>query len=143
MAKAPTMQSAFVRRTRNFACDDDGAAAVEFAIIAPVLLTCIVGILMLGISYYEAATVQWSLERTLRSAMVHPDLSADDIRARIEADLEAIGSPEIDFHYEIDDSGSVPLAVVSAGYEVPLKIPFVPDLALHFEAENVAPVPES
>jgi len=137
------MRSAFAKRPGAFARDARGAAAVEFAIIAPAMLTCIVGILMLGISYYEGATVQWSLERSLRSAMVHADVTADEIRALIEADLEAIGAPEVDFHYEVDDTGAVPLAVVTVGYDVPLQIPFVPDLALRFTAENVAPVPES
>jgi Flp pilus assembly pilin Flp len=137
------MRSAFANPAFLFARNKNGAAAVEFALIAPALLTSIVGIMMLGLAYYEGATVQWSLERTLRTAMVHPGMTADDIRTQIEQDLEAIGGPEIVFSYEVDESGTVPLAVVTADYEVPLHIPFVPDFTLHFSAENVAPVPEA
>jgi Flp pilus assembly pilin Flp len=133
------MRFAFARR--SLARDQTGAAAVEFAMIAPVLFTCICGILMLGLAYYEGATVQWSLERTLRAAMIDPDVTAEDIEAALNEQLEAIGSPEIDFTYVIDDAGSVPLAVATANYEVPLHVPFVPDLALHFSAESVAPAP--
>jgi len=109
--------------------------------IAPVLFTCIVGMLMLGMAYYEGATVQWSLERTLRAAMIDPEITPAEIEAALNERLEAIGSPEIDFSYVIDDSGSVPVAVATANYEVPLHVPFVPDMALHFSAESVAPAP--
>ena len=67
--------------------------------------------------------------------------TAEDIEALLNEQLEAIGSPEIDFAYAIDDSGGVPMAVATANYEVPLHVPFVPDLALHFSAESVAPAP--
>jgi hypothetical protein len=130
--------SAFARR---LARDEGGATAVEFAMIAPLLFTFILGILHLGIAYYEGATIQWSLERGLRTAMVYPGTTADDIQAAMQEELSLIGSPDVDFSYEIDDDGAVPLAVVRADYDVPLKIPFLPDMSLHFSAENVAPVP--
>jgi Flp pilus assembly pilin Flp len=126
---------------RRLARDTSGAAAVEFAMIAPVLCTLIVGILMLGMAYYEGATIQWSLERTLRAAMLDPDITANEIETALNQRLEAIGSPDIDFEYVIDESGGVPPAVATANYEVPLHVPFVPDLALHFSAESVAPAP--
>lgn len=121
---------------------ESGSAAVEFALVAPPLLTMIVGVLMLAMAYFEGASVQWAMERTLRSAMVHPDLSATEIEAMLMEDLEEAGSPDVDFNYEIDESGEVPLAVASATYDVPLNIPFLPDMALHFAAENVGPVPQ-
>lgn len=132
-------QFAFAKR--SLARDHSGATAVEFAMIAPVLFTCIVGILSLGMAYYEGATVQWSLERTLRAAMIDPEVTGAQIEASLNERLEAIGSPVVDFSYIIDDSGSVPVAVATANYEVPLRVPFVPDLALHFSAESVAPAP--
>ncbi len=127
---------------RAFTRDARGSAAVEFAFVGPVLITMILGMIMLGMAYYEGASVQWSLERSLRAAMIDPDMSAADIEAFLNEELETMGSPEVDFSYVIDDSGSVPVAVATANYDVPLNIPFVPDLNLHFSAENVSPVPE-
>jgi Flp pilus assembly protein TadG len=128
-------------RSDALACER-GAAAVEFALIAPPLLTFIVGLIMLGFAYYQGATIQWSLERTLRAAMIDPDVSASDIEDAIRADLAQIGSPEIDFSYQTDETGAVPLAIVRVGYDVPLSVPFLPDLSLPFSAENVAPLPQ-
>jgi hypothetical protein len=134
------MRSASAKR--SLTQDAGGAAAVEFAMIAPALLASIVGIIMLGMAYYEGATIQWSLERTLRAAMLDPEVTPAEIEERLAEHLEAIGSPVIDFSYAVDESGSVPVAVATANYDVPLHVPFVPDLALHFSAESVAPAPE-
>ena len=125
---------------RRLARDEAGTTAVEFAIISPLLFTFLLGIFQLGMAYYEGATIQWSLERSLRSAMVHPETTAEDIQEAMQDELQLIGSPDVDFSYEVDDSGAVPLAVVRADYDVPVKVPFLPDLALHFAAENVVPV---
>jgi Flp pilus assembly protein TadG len=133
----PMMRSAFANR--SLSQNASGVAAVEFAMIAPVLFTSIVGMLMLGMAYYEGATVQWSLERTLRAAMIDPDVTPADIEAALNERLEVIGSPQIEFSYVVDNSGSVPVAVATANYQVPLHVPFIPDLALHFSAESVAP----
>lgn len=128
---------------KRFGDDQGGATAVEFAIVSPVLLTMILGVFALGSAYYEGATVQRSLERALRTAMVHPELDGSDIEEMLNADLERIGSPEIDFSYTIDDSGEMRMAVARAAYEVPVMIPFIPEIFLAFEAENVMPAPES
>jgi hypothetical protein len=64
--------------------------------------------------------------------VVHASGRAADIEAAIVADLEKIGSPDINFNYVIDESGSVPMAIATANYDVPLRVPFLPDLALHF-----------
>jgi Flp pilus assembly protein TadG len=139
MAKPPMTRSAFA--SRAFAGDARGSTAVEFALIAPALFALIVGVLMLGLAYYEGATMQWSLERSMRAAMFDPDVSQADIEEMMAEDLERIGSPDIAFAYEIDESGSVPLGIATASFDVPLEIPFMPEVSLHFEAENVTPVP--
>ncbi|MGE0740699.1 MAG: TadE/TadG family type IV pilus assembly protein [Hyphomonadaceae bacterium] len=131
----------FAFAERRFARNRDGAAAVEFAMISPALFSIVVGVLMLGVAYYEGATIQWSLERSLRSAMIHPDVTLADIEELMADDLVRIGSPEVDFSYVVDDTGAVPLAIVTADYDVPLEIPFLPPFPLHFRAETVAPVP--
>jgi Flp pilus assembly pilin Flp len=114
---------------RRLARDEAGTTAVEFAIISPLLFTFLLGIFQLGMAYYEGSTIQWSLERSLRTAMVHAETTADDIREEMQDELALIGSPDVDFSYEIDDSGVVQLAVVRADYDVPVRVPFLPDMA--------------
>jgi TadE-like protein len=130
-------RSGFANR---IAREEGGTAAVEFAMIAPLLFALILGIVALGMAYYEGATIRWSLERGLRTAMVYPDTTPEDIEAAMQEELALIGSPDVDFSYEIDDDGAVLLAIVRADYEIPIRVPFLPDMSLRFAAENVAPV---
>lgn len=124
--------------------DRRGATAVEFALVAPPLLTMIVGVLALGIAYYQGASVQWSMERTLRTAMVDPEMDESDIREMLAEQLAGVATLEdINFTYEIDDSGEMPLAIARAQYDVPLHIPFISEISIPFEAENVMPAPEA
>lgn len=120
-----------------------GSTAVEFAIIAPVLVTFILGILMLGIAYHNAATIQWSLERSIRMAMIDEDVTLAEIEAAMADDLARAGSPDIVLSYTLEESGAVKLAVITADYEVPLNIPLLPALSLHYSVEDVVPVPVS
>lgn len=136
MTRSASARGHFTRNAR-------GTTAVEFALIAPVLMTMILGVLMLGMAYYEGATMQWSLERNMRAVMLDPDTTEADIEELMAEDLARIGSPDVDFTYEIDESGSVPLGIATASFDVPLNIPFLPDFSLHFSAENVTPVPEA
>lgn len=133
------MRSVFAKR--GFSSDARGSAVVEFACIAPVLMTLIVAILMVGVAYYEGATVQWSLERSLRAAMLDAAVTREEIEALMAEDLARIGNPEIALSYEIEDGGPVPLAIARAAYDVPINIPFAPGFSIRFEAENVVPVP--
>ena len=135
--------SAFADLLGRFQRERDGSTAIEFAIVAPVLVTFIIGVLMLGLAYYNASTIQWSLERSLRAVMIDEDTTLADIEAAMEEDMERIGSPDLELTYTLDDSGPVPLAVITAEFDVPLDIPFVPTLNLHYSIEDVVPLPES
>lgn len=139
--------SAFAERARaalaRFPRARRGSTAVEFAIIAPVLVTFILGILMLGIAYHNAATIQWSLERSIRMAMIDEDVTLEEIEAAMADDLARAGSPDIALSYTLEESGAVKLAVITADYEVPLNIPLLPALSLHYSVEDVVPVPVS
>jgi Flp pilus assembly protein TadG len=139
--------SAFVKRLRRsshrFPRESQGSTAIEFAIVAPVLVTFIIGTLMLGIAYYQASTIQWSLERSIRAIMIDENTSLSDIEAAMADDLDRIGNPDVELTYTLDTSGSVTMAVITADYNIPLNIPFVPLLNLHYTIEDVVPLPES
>jgi len=120
-----------------------GSTAVEFAFVAPILVMFIMGILMLGIAYHNASTIQWSLERSIRMAMIDADVTLEEIEAAMAEDLERIGSPDLDLTYTLDESGPVPLAVITADFAVPLNIPLLPAMNLSYSVENVVPLPEA
>jgi Flp pilus assembly protein TadG len=118
-----------------------GGAAVEFALIAPPLFAMIFGTVILGLGFHQGVTVQWSMERSLRAAMLDADVTEEEIAALMAQDLELIGSPAVELSYAIDESGPAPLALVTATHEVPFNVPFAPEFSLTFTASNAAPIP--
>ena len=130
-------------RARRLRDAREGSAAVEFAIVAPVVVMFIVGTVMLGLAFHTASTIQWSFERSVRMAMIDADVTLEEIKAAMAEDLARLGSPEVELSYAIDETGHAPLAVNSADFAVPLNIPFLPELSLRYNIETVAPLPDA
>ena len=59
----------FLRRTRLACRDRSGATAVEFAIILPVLVLTIMGILEFGNLFWHQVSLRYAVEQTARNAM--------------------------------------------------------------------------
>ena len=77
-----------------------GASALEFAIIAPVIITALVGVADLGIAFYQTQR----LEEAARSAAAIVPISPED-RTRIET-IVAQNLPGISHTVSITDTGS-------------------------------------
>jgi Flp pilus assembly protein TadG len=108
--------SRFIRR---LARDDGGLGAVEFALVAPVLLALLLGIAMLGIVFLAQAGLKSAVEDAARYATIWPRPTQAQIEARITAkrfgmDPSNIVSPTITFN-----TSSTPAYVtISMGYSV-------------------------
>jgi Flp pilus assembly protein TadG len=61
-------------RRRDFArhCRQGGAAAVEFAIILPILLLCVLGLIEFGRAIWTQATLDYAVQAAARCAAVDP-----------------------------------------------------------------------
>ena len=70
-------------RRSNILRDSNGLAAVEFAIIAPILITLIWGIFQFALVFEANAGVQNALGQAARYATIFPTPSDDDIKAKV------------------------------------------------------------
>ena len=111
-------------RLQTFCSDQNGSAVVEFAMIAPVLLMTLAGVLDMGYNYYAQAQLQGAVQRVARLSTVegaefrHEDLDMAvrdavhqivpdaelDISRSSYANFSDIAQPE-DFT-DVDDDGS-------------------------------------
>jgi Flp pilus assembly protein TadG len=121
--------------------DDSGATAVEFAIVGPIFLIMLIGIVQLSIAYFHGSSVQWAVDRAMRTAMVDADITSTEVENLIAASLGDINPPEIELTFSIDTSGEIHLAHVVANYEIPVQILFMPEFAVEFSVEAYVPVP--
>jgi Flp pilus assembly protein TadG len=69
------MTAAFVRRTAGALLRRrDGAAAVEMALVLPVLMLLVLGTMELGAMAWTQAALEFAVQEAARCAIVRPDL---------------------------------------------------------------------
>lgn len=62
-----------MRRLRSFLCDISANMAIEFALVAPIMMTLIIGIADFGIAAREKAELQAAARAGLQAVLVDPD----------------------------------------------------------------------
>lgn len=131
MLAAMTSSKPVLRRVRNLARNARGAAIVEMALVLPLLLTLMIGILVYGQYFLLAHGVQQAANDGARAAIVGidgPDRRAVATRA-VDRSLKNIGgAPTATRTVAVSESAEA--VTVAVNYTVPagsfLRSPFVP-----------------
>ncbi|WP_339690133.1 TadE family protein [uncultured Parasphingorhabdus sp.] len=85
----------FINKLRSLKRDDAGAALVEFAFVAPVLILLIMGILDVGHRIYATSILQGSVQKAARDASLDDGASnAGAIDARVKNLMLPVLQPE-------------------------------------------------
>lgn len=72
----------FLARLRR---DRRGVSAIEFAIVAPVLIFMVVGIAQMGSMFYAHSSLSHAVAEGARFATIHPRPTAAEVVSRVEA----------------------------------------------------------
>lgn len=108
--------------------DVRGAAAIEFGIIAPVLILMLVGLLQMGVMFNAQAGLKNAVAEGARYATIFPNPTDDQIRTRITdkrfgMDATLIGGPTIT-RGTGGPGGNIKFVDISMTYAVPLNFAF-------------------
>jgi Flp pilus assembly protein TadG len=82
------------RRLRQ---DRSGIAAVEFALVAPMLILLLLGVLEFGRLMWVNSNLQFAAEQATRYAIAHTSASPDDITAQAQSALQGMGVTGVQF----------------------------------------------
>lgn len=130
------------RFLRRLFTNRSGMAAVETAFLIPAFFTLILGGMNFGVAFYKGLTVQWSVERAARRAMIDATLTEAQLQAAINATLDDIDSNlVIDISLTEDLSGVIPVARVSGAFNHPVEVPFMPVIDTTFKIDIRVPRP--
>lgn len=118
---------------RRILRSEEGAGAVEFALIAPALFTLIIGVAQLGTLFFANAGLKHAVSEGARLAAVYPQPTPDEIKAeltdaRFGLDPDHIPAPPSVVPGESAEGWDY--LDISMSYEVPLNFIF-------FEADPV------
>ena len=74
------MRNWLARRIYGYLKEENGATAVEFAIVSTIFLTLVFGIFETALILFTWNSLQDSLEKATRYALVHPDATSDELK---------------------------------------------------------------
>lgn len=120
-----------------------GTSAVEFAMIAPLMLLMTFAIIQFGIAFHKGSSVQWASERVLRMVMVDSSVTEADLQAQMDAELaDLAGGLEVEVGYVVDSSGTIPVGRMTVDYAYPVTLPGITTFYARFEVRSSAPILE-
>lgn len=93
-----------------------GAAAVEFALVAPLAVLILVGILQFGVLIFNRNTVQYAVEQAGRYVMVHESVSDQQIIDQIAKNVVGLNAADISATIVTSASNGVTFVTITANY---------------------------
>ena len=119
-------QSCVGRCVRRFVKARSGVAAIEFALLAPVLLLFVLGTFATSWAFHGVSSVNFALEQTSRTLQLNPNLKVADLQKTIDSKLTKFGKQPVTLSLtsETDAYGST-IAHVTAQYVFEVDIPFM------------------
>ena len=128
-------------RLRSLRRNIDGSTALEFAIVGPVLVAFLVGIVSMGYALYADSAVRSAIQRSSRMLISNPSTTADAIKSNAQAYLA--GLPIDDLTVLISSSsisGTLAYKTVSWTYRYPFSAPFVTSHTFQFGSSIAVPM---
>lgn len=131
---------------RRLMGDRKGATAVEFAVISPLLVMVIFGVLEVGRVLYVHSTIQHAVEVSGRYAMVHPDAPLGDLRKIANENgltllgNNAAGTSTVGFNVSTVAFPTMKVLVITADIPYQMSVPFVSTMKFTITAQTRVPV---
>jgi Flp pilus assembly protein TadG len=109
-----------------------GVAAVEFALVLPILLVCVIGLIEFARAVWTQATLDYVVEAAARCAAVDsvncPTVANVQNYAAGRAPGLSFANPTSTFQVTTPSCGALVTASLPFGFVVPAMLPYVPTL---------------
>ena len=119
----------------------DGASAVEFALIAPVLIVFLFGIFAVGWAFHCVSSLQLALEQSGRALQIDPTLSQSQLNTMVKNRLADLGDPNVSVALSTGSINGVTTATISGTYLFQITIPLLPAYSIDYQTAVNVPLP--
>lgn len=126
---------------RRFGRGEGGATAVEFALVFPLFVGLLIGIFEFSRMMFLASSVQYSVDRAARMAVIDPTVSLSDIESEIQNLLAVSNSPTVDLTVTRTTLGTTDIAQVAAQYNHVVSPVFFEPFTVTWDFVTVIPQP--
>ena len=113
-----------------------GAAAVEFAMVAPLFLMLAIGGMEVSIALHKGSSVQWAIEKAARTAMITPAIDQAGFQELVDGNLTAMGvEADVNVAYSKQTGSEIVLARAQATYVHTMRPILLPEIEVSFESD--------
>jgi Flp pilus assembly protein TadG len=108
------------RRLRH---DEAGTTAIEFAVIAPVLILLVLAILQFGLALQIRSEMGQAAARAVRHVMLNPDANDTEFKAPVFKSLDSYDSRKLNVTAGQVTVGNTVFRTISVSYDLSISLP--------------------
>ena len=120
-----------------------GATAVETALVLPVFITFVLGIVNVGWALYCGAEVRHAVERSTRLLLADPTTTGTAIQTNVRSQLTAADPSAVTLTETTETAGDGSVARLSWTYAYTVAAPFIKTTTFNFDSSMVVPLRSS
>jgi Flp pilus assembly protein TadG len=133
------MKSLARRLLRLCRCPE-GAAVLEFGIVAPVLIMIMMGVVEFGRLHWVRNSIEYAAEQTARWAIVNTAASDDQIKAHAKAEFDGISAGKAKVNVARDTANGLSFLTVIVTYDFQFLADFAGIGTLSLRSETRVPL---
>lgn len=126
-------------RLRRLPAGTAGSAAVEFAIIGPVLVVLLFGIVIFGKIYFDRETLETAVESAGRTIALNSSVTQSQLQTAIQNGLGSIGNPSVTVNYATVTINGVAVGHLSATMTTSYVVPLWKTYSMTYTADTYLP----
>jgi Flp pilus assembly protein TadG len=111
----PTAPRRF-RRLRAFALGRKGAAAIEFALVAPTLFGVVLGVLEVGLYSWYQHSLEFATEETARVVMTKTAVTESEVSTAIKGRISGLSEEDLTTTVTQETIGTTTFVTMSVSY---------------------------
>jgi Flp pilus assembly protein TadG len=128
------------RYLAGWARNASGAAALEFALVVPVLLTAIFGIWFIGWAYNLGSEVGHAVELASRIYITNPAATASDLQTAVASHLTDVPIGDVTLATAQTTVGAATTQHITWSYHTSAPIPFISAVNFNFAGQVDVPL---
>lgn len=122
--------------------DVQGATALEFAMVAPVLIALMIGVFNLGYALYCGAAVRHAVQQSSRALLFNPNITASAFKVTVASKLDGIPVANLNIAIRSETVNQTQeLRRVTWTYDYMVCAPFMPSEELEMGSSLIIPLP--
>lgn len=130
-----------LRRRRNFAADNGGAAAVEFAFVFPVFLAMVMTIFQFGWAQHKLSSIRFAMEKASRDLLLDNTLSEAALQTKVRGYLNGLADQSVTVTKASATTSGVTVVTLTGTYTTNIGVPYLATYPVHWSTTVTTPLP--